>query len=66
MLGLGLDWGVSTFPGSIGNSSTCGSEELAEGEVLKRLMSSAEDNSVVPCAGNAIQTAENRPPCGQF
>src|SRR6266446_262455 len=59
ILGLGLDRGASTCPGSFGNSSSCGFEELAERGAGKSFMSFADDNSVVPCAGIARGSGQN-------
>jgi hypothetical protein len=53
VIDLGLDGGALTSRDLIGRSSGCASEELSEGGVVKELMSSAEDNSVVPYAGIA-------------
>src|SRR5258708_33230167 len=46
--GVGFNSGASASPGSGACSSSRGLEELAGGEVVSRLMSSAEDNLVFP------------------
>src|SRR6266851_10223004 len=51
--GVGFNSGASASPGSAACSSSRGSEGLAGGEVVSRLMSSAEDNLLVPGPGLA-------------
>ncbi len=68
--GVGFNSGASASPGSAARSSSRGSEGLAGGEVVSKLMSSAEDNLVVLVPGSRevpgkIQDAENRPPSGR-
>src|SRR4029077_19578962 len=65
IVGLGPAWGAFNSSNSIGCSSSCGSEGLAGGESVKGLMSSAEDNLVVPCAGTASGPGRNSG-CGEL
>jgi hypothetical protein len=65
--------GAPVFVGdsdSAGVSPGCSSVALGTGEPVRTSMSSAEDNSIVPCTGvrklpGYIQHAENRPPRGR-
>lgn len=61
--------GTQTSASGYGDSSGCGSEELAEGEATKGFVSSAEDNWSFPAPGlrearGEIQVAENHPKGG--
>jgi hypothetical protein len=65
VLGFGLGLGASPFPSSFGGSSSRGSEEVAEVELVKRRMSFSEDNSVVPYACDGREFRADSRDCGE-